>query len=250
MSETTSTQPVDTTPSRAAAAVPGPADSGRGGAMDGLKPLLLDVAVPLGSYYLLHDAFGLGLVLSLALGSVVPAVRTLWSVVKERRVNGLAGLMLAVNVAGIALSFVTGNPRIMVAKDSGISSVIGICLLASAITGKPLLSAGLKPWLVKGDTARAAAWERLSAGSRRFRSLERRFSAVWGAVLLAECVARLIGAFTLPVSTMVWLSTVITVAGLVAGALVSGVASIPMDTMLTSETRTEAETETETAPAA
>ena len=45
--------------------------------------------------------------------------------------NPLATLMLAVNVAGIAVSFWTGDPRLMIAKDAVISSVIwGLVLLA------------------------------------------------------------------------------------------------------------------------
>jgi hypothetical protein len=217
-----------------------PGTAGRGGgreARDGLQPLVLDLAVPLSLYYLLHDAFGVGLVLSLALSSVVPAVRTVLSMVTEHRVNALAGLMLAVNVISIALSFITGNPRVMLAKDSGVSSVIGILVLASAFGGRPLMSAGLKPWLVKGDIAKAEAWERLTSGSARFRGLERRFSLVWGVALLGECTLRLIGAFTLPVSTMVWLGTVLTIAGILVGMTVGGAATVPMEKLLVAEVR-------------
>jgi hypothetical protein len=44
--------------------------------------------------------------------------------------------------------------------------------------------------------------------------MEMLFSVIWGVALLAECVARLVGAFTLPVSTMVWLSTVFTMSAI------------------------------------
>jgi hypothetical protein len=202
----------------------------------GLGPLFIDVAVPLGGYYLLHDGLGLGLVLSLALSGLLPAARSVLGVVGHRTVNRLAALMLAVNVAGIVLSFVTGDPRIMLAKDSGVSSVIGICILFSAFGSRPMMSAGLKPMLAKGSTARADAWDRLSAGSPRFRRLERRFSVVWGVALLTECVVRLVGAFTLPVHTMVWLSTVLTVAAVVAAIAVGGIATGPMDGMLDAAT--------------
>ncbi|MGW7002870.1 VC0807 family protein, partial [Streptomyces sp. NPDC054933] len=179
------------------------------------KPLALDLALPLGSYYLLHDAFGVGLVMSLALSSIPPAIRTVYGLLRDRSLNGIAGLMLAVNVIGIALSFVSGNPRIMAAKDSGTSSVFAIALIASAFAGKPLMSAGIRPWLVKGNPTRAAAADRLAASSARFQRLERTFTLIWGAMLLAECVARVIGAFTLPVSTMIWLSNVLLIAAIV-----------------------------------
>ncbi|MFB4301430.1 VC0807 family protein [Actinomadura sp. NTSP31] len=214
-----------------------------------LAPLAVDVAVPLAVYYLAHQGFGLDLVASLALSSVVPAVRTVGGAVRNRTVNGLAGLMLAVNAAGIALGFVAGDPRLMIAKDSGISSVIGLSILVSAFGAKPLMSAGLKPFLTRGDAAREAAWDRLRAGSARFCGLERRFSALWGCALLAECAARIVGAYTVPVETMAWLGTVMLVAAIGIGAVVGGGASEPMKEMVDAEARAPQERET-AAPAA
>src|SRR4051812_32241772 len=88
-------------------------------------PLIVGVVVPVGSYYLLKNGFGMGTVAALGWSSVVPAVRTVWGVVKERRLNALAGLILFVNVVGLTLSLVAGDPRLMLAKDSGVSSAVG-----------------------------------------------------------------------------------------------------------------------------
>ncbi|CAM5293416.1 hypothetical protein SALBM311S_05184 [Streptomyces alboniger] len=65
-------------------------------------------------------------VAALGWSSVLPAVRTGWSAVKDRTVNGLAALILFVNVVGLLLGFVAGDPRLMLAKDSGVSSVVGM----------------------------------------------------------------------------------------------------------------------------
>ena len=120
-------------------------------------PLIVDVAVPLGSYYLCKDAFGMSTFAALAWSSVVPAVRTTWSAVKERKTNALAGLILVVNVVSLLLSFVSGDPRLMLAKDSAVSSTVAIGILVSVALGKPMMTAGLKPFLVKGDAAKEAA---------------------------------------------------------------------------------------------
>jgi hypothetical protein len=213
-----------------------------------LRPLAVDVAVPVGLYYVLRDGFGVSLVLSLAASSVLPAVRSVTGFARERRVNGLAALMLAVNVAGLAVSFAAGNPRWMIAKDSVVSSVIAVAMLVSVVAGRPLMSAGVKPFLTKGVAGRIAAWDRLSAGSAQFRRLERRYTAVWGIVLLADCVARVAGAFTLPVGTMVWLSTVMIVAAIGLAMVVSGaIAAAPMEAMLRGA---EAGSEADAAPSA
>ncbi|MGW2422122.1 VC0807 family protein [Streptomyces sp. NPDC001709] len=210
------------------------------------KPLLLDVAVPLGSYYLFKDAFGLSTFAALVWSSVVPAVRTLWSLVKERKTNGLAGLILAVNVVSLLLSFVSGDPRLMLAKDSGVSSTVAVGILVSVWLGKPMMTAGMKPFLVEGDAAKEAAWERLvsgeAAGSAGFLRKEKAFSVVWGLALLAECVGRVVGAYTIPVDTMVWLGTVFVIGAIVIGMVVGGgLAVVPMKKMLAAEVEAEVE---------
>jgi hypothetical protein len=148
--------------------------------------------------------------------------------------------MLAVNLAGIAVSLLTGDPRAMIAKDSLVSSVIAIAILASVATRRPLMSAGLQPFLTKGQPERTAAWDRLSACSIRFRRLEMLFSAIWGLLLLAECAARLIGAYTLPVTTMVWLSTVLTLGAVGLGITIGGAAARPLERMVDAEAAAEA----------
>ncbi|GAA2923669.1 VC0807 family protein [Streptomyces mexicanus] len=206
-----------------------------------LAPLLVDVAVPVGGYYLLKDAAGMSTLAALGWSSVVPALRSGWSAVKERRVNALAVLILFVNVVGLLLSLVAGDPRLMLAKDSGVSSAIGIGVLVSVALGRPMMTAVMKPWLVKGDAAREAAWARLTAGSARFRRAEKVFSLVWGVVLLGECGVRVLGAYTLPVDTMVWLGNVIMVVAMALGFFVSGaLAAGPMARMLLAEAEAEA----------
>src|ERR1700730_18441590 len=70
-----------------------------------LEPVLVDVAVPLGTYFVLHAGFGVGLVPSLIASSVVPTIRTVAGLFRRQDLNALATLMLVVNIAGIALSF-------------------------------------------------------------------------------------------------------------------------------------------------
>ncbi|WP_030619635.1 VC0807 family protein [Streptomyces fulvoviolaceus] len=205
-------------------------------------PLIVDVAVPVGSYYLFKDAFGMGTFAALAWSSVVPAGRTAWCAVKERRANGLAALILFVNAVSLLLSFVSGDPRLMLAKDSGVSSTIGIGILVSVALGRPMMTAGFKPFLVRGEAAREAAWARLAGGSApgsaAFRRSERVFSVVWGVVLLVECVARVVGAYTVPVDTMVWLGSVVLAGAMTLAFVVSrSIAAEPMARLLTAEVK-------------
>ncbi|MBH1935303.1 hypothetical protein I5Q34_13645 [Streptomyces sp. AV19] len=198
------------------------------------KPLLLDIALPLGSYYLLHAALGLGLVLSLALSSVIPAAHSIADALRKRTFNALATVMVVVNVLSIALAFVGGDARLMLAKDSAISSFVALAILWSVTRGRPMMTAGLKPMLVKSSPAKSAAWDRLSTTDPRFRRHERVFSLVWGAALLAECAARVVGAYTLPVETMAsWGSTAMLLGAIALGIVAGGALAIaPMEKLL------------------
>jgi hypothetical protein len=196
-----------------------------------LRPLIVDVGIPLGLYYLLRH-FGVGVVPALAYSSILPAADSIVGLVKDHKVNLLALLMVAVNVVGIAVTFWSGDPRLMLAKEAAVSSTIGIALLVSAVIGRPLMTAGLRPVLVKADAAKEAAFDRLQDQSPRFRRLECLFSAAWGAILLIDCVVRIVCVFSLPVSTMVWLATVITLGAVGVGMVMSGPFSAAMDKMV------------------
>jgi hypothetical protein len=223
------------TPSGAQApAGPGSADRSPGMAA-ALRPLLIDVGIPVGTYYLLRNAFSVSLWLSLALSSIGPAVRAIAGLLAERQLNLLAVLMLAVNLAGITVSFLTGDPRAMIAKDSVVSSVIAFAILGSVALRRPLMSAGLRPFMTKGEPCRTAAWDRLSTASPRFRRLELLFSTTWGLALLAECAARLVGADMLPVTTMVWLGTVMTLGAIGVAIVAGGAAAGPIQKMIDAE---------------
>ena len=226
--------PLDRAPLDQAPAGRVPADR-RPGVAASLRPLLIDVGIPVGTYYLLRDAFGMSLWLSLALSSIGPAVRSVAGLVKERKLNLLAVLILAVNLAGIGISFLTGDPRAMIAKDSIVSSVIAFAILGSVGLRRPLMSAGLKPYMTRGKPERIVAWDRLSMASARFRRLELAFSTIWGLALLAECAARLVGAYTLPVTTMVWLGTVMTLGSIGVAIVAGGAAAGPIQQMIDAE---------------
>jgi len=216
-----------------AAAAP---QSDRAALLGSLKPLAVDVVVPMVSYYVLSKGFGMSTLAALGWSSVLPALRTGWGVLRERRLNVLAAVILVVNMAGLLLSTVAGDPRLMLAKDSGVSSVVGISMLVSVLAGKPLLTTALKPFVTKGDAGRTAAWERLVARRGRFARAEGAFTAVWGLALVTECVVRIVGAYTLPVDTMVWLGNVILAGAVLVAVPVGGrLAVVPMERMVEEE---------------
>jgi hypothetical protein len=211
-------------------------DAGRAGqSADSLASLIVDVGVPLASYYLLHAGLGLSIMVSLIVSSAVPVTRVVTGLFRTGRLNVLAGLILVMNMAGIGASVTSSNLLVIVAKTSAVSGVCAIMILLSAALGRPLTSELLRPCMTGGSAAKTAAWDRLSSACPRFRRMEMRLSVIWGTALLAGGYARLIGAFTLPLATMSWLSPTLNI-GAVAVALVTGLAAVwPIREMIRSE---------------
>jgi len=200
-------------------------------------PLIVNVAVPVAGYYLLTRVFGIGAVPALAIPAAAPALGTIWTAVKHRRLDALGMLMLAVTAVALAITTVTGDARLMLAKDSAISGVVGLAMLATSVIGRPLMSTLVKPMMVKDDAARLTAWEHLTSASAEFRGIEKRFSALWGMVLLADSVARVVVAYTRPIHTAVWLTTVFMVIAVVAGMKLTKPLAARIGAMLTAETQ-------------
>src|SRR3954470_22419462 len=112
-------------------------------------PIVLDVAAPIGAYYLLRNGFGASAFVSLAWSSVIPAARTGWAAVTERTLNAFAALILFVNVVSLLLGFVSGDARLMLVKERGVGGVIGMGVLVSVMLGKPMMTTGMKPWVTR-----------------------------------------------------------------------------------------------------
>lgn len=200
-----------------------------------LRTLGVEIAVPLGVYYGLHS-LGASDFTALALAGVFPLARTLFQFAKNRTLNGLALVVLVTNVAGMLLTFVSGDARMMIAKDSIGSGITGLVILISAFTAQPIMTKALRPFLTHGDADHEAAWERLR-GNARFETVIRRSSFVWGVGFMLESAARVVGAFTLPVSTMVWLSTVVFVGSFAVIMLISGASAKVAGAMVAAEAR-------------
>jgi hypothetical protein len=215
----TFSQPIDRRPP-AAGTVAGDAPSKSDSA---IASILLDVVIPLGIYYLLHDAFGLSLVTSMACSSVLPAVRTIVTAARDHTLETLAALMLTMNLASIVVSLASGNARLLFAREAAVSTVIALWALGTvALDRTPLFEPGFEAFVTRGERERVQIWQRLRSCDPEFLKLLRRHTVAWGVVLLADCCARVLLALTMPVHELPWLSTAVTGGSIVFAAIASG----------------------------
>jgi intracellular septation protein A len=160
--------------------------------------VLFDLAVPLALYYILR-AFGVSEVMSLIISAVVPGISVAYQLVTQRRLDGFAILVGTMLLLSIGVSFITGSPRFLLAKDGWLTAVGGIWILVTLFVGKPFIYLAVRP-LFEGrmgppDESWDDIWNRLGL----FRRVWRVLTVIWGVGLLIDAVIRVVMAYTLPI---------------------------------------------------
>lgn len=170
--------------------------------------LLLDIGLPVGTYYLL-SAFGMADWLALTLGGLVAGLRAVFSIVRERRLDGFAVFILALFAFGLVMAFVTGDARFVLAKDSVGTGLAGLIMFATCFFGRPLVFYSSRKFLAGNNPEKIAAYDDLWATQPGFRSAMRQMTVLWGVGLTGEAIVRVVLIYLLPVKVMVGVSSVL-----------------------------------------
>jgi hypothetical protein len=173
-----------------------------------LAPALVDLVVPLLIFYGFRQA-GAGIVTATLAGSVIPAVRTVYSLVRRRRADWMAVFMLVALAIGTIASLAMHSPRMLLAKDGVITAMCGLWLLATVVLGKPLLLAiGRGIAEAKRGKGGGEVWASRWDTDPAFRHGLKLITAVWGVGLVLDAVVRVVIAFALPLDAVPGVTTV------------------------------------------
>ena len=171
-----------------------------------LPTLVFDVALPIAAFMLLSRA-GVSTLLAVVAGGVFPAGNILRVWLRSRRLEPLAMIVLAFLAVGSAVSLVSGSVFVALVKESFLTATFGLICLGSLLAERPLLFYIVRQFVAGDDAARLAWWNGLWQYPD-FRAAQRRVTAVWGAVYLAEALLRVAAALVLPPAQVVVLSPV------------------------------------------
>ena len=172
------------------------------------RQLILEMGLPLAGYYGLRAA-GASAWLSVAAGSALAAPWLIYSAIRNRRFEATAALSLSLVVASGVMSLVTGDPRLLLVRDSWLGALVGVWILATLMTQRPFVMITSRAIVVaKLGEAGAKAWEGRWDDEPAFRRHIRILSAIWGAVLLADAGVRIVLAYSLPIDAVPGVSTV------------------------------------------
>ncbi|MFD7663591.1 VC0807 family protein [Streptomyces sp. NPDC059788] len=159
------------------------------------RVLLVHVIVPLALFYGLRW-LGVNQYLALLAGALIPAAGAVRGIVAERRIGGLQIFMLGTMGLTVAMSFVTGSPRMLLVRNGWGMAAIGVWMLCTLLSRRPFLYEATRI-VVDEDKQRALAanWDRYPA----FRRMLWICSAFWGVACLVDSTVRVALAMTLPV---------------------------------------------------
>jgi intracellular septation protein A len=175
--------------------------------------LLWDVGLALAAYFVAHW-LGASDYVALLAGSVVALLRVVYVAVRSRTFDVFAAVMLGVFLVGLGLSFLTGDAKFLLVKESFATGIAGLAFLVSCFVGRPLIyHAALRT--KEGDQAAIAEFEDKWANLPQFRRNFRIMSAVWGGGLLADAILRIPLVLALETSAAVTASTALFVAAMV-----------------------------------
>ncbi len=166
-----------------------------------LSAVAENVVAPLAVYGLL-TLYGVPTVWALVGSAAVSVVVV--GYLRHRTVNALAVLVGAQFLLALAIAAVTGDARLMLAKESVSTVVVALVFAASTLTATPLLAR-----IHRDLTTRPRAFDRRWLDDPAFRRAHRRITAVWVCGLLTSATAVITAAHLPPVTTAVVLTQVI-----------------------------------------
>ena len=99
--------------------------------------LLINAIAPYLVYELAEPYTG-GLA-ALALSALPPAIESVWSVVRKRKLDVASSLVLGGIAVSLILIALGGSERVLLLRDSLITSIVGLVIAISALFPRPLL---------------------------------------------------------------------------------------------------------------
>ncbi|MGW7491572.1 VC0807 family protein [Streptomyces sp. NPDC054786] len=155
----------------------------------------MDVVAPLALFYGLRW-LGVNQFLALLAGAAIPAVEAVHGVVTRRRIGGVQLFMLGTMALTVAMSFVTGSPRMLLIRNGWGMAALGVWMLLTLLSRRPFLYEAARVVL---DEPKQRDWELSWDRHPPFRRLLWVCSAFWGIACLLDAGLRVVMAMTMPI---------------------------------------------------
>ncbi|AJC52758.1 conserved membrane protein of unknown function [Streptomyces sp. 769] len=116
--------------------------------------------------------------------------------------------VIAAMALSVLVAMVTGDPRVLLARESWITAALGLWILGSLAMARPFL---LDVAIKVTPTGTAQRLDRLWHSTPTVRRWMQVASVAWGIAFLLDAIARVVMAYTLPIDSVPSLGAVVLV---------------------------------------
>jgi intracellular septation protein A len=147
-------------------------------------------------------------VIALALSAVPAMIGTIITLIRQRSIDVLGAFTLITIVLSLGLTFLTGDARLFLIRESLLTVLFGIICLISLLFPKPIWFYIIRYFTVGNNHEQMVAYDTAWKFSS-FRGYIRTVTILWGVVYTVEFLIRLVMVYTLSISQVLVISSII-----------------------------------------
>jgi hypothetical protein len=178
-----------------------------------VRSLVINGALPWAIYHVLTNYMNTSMLIALLASGVPPLVDTVVGIIRDKRIDIIAGITLLSIAVGLALLSFSGDAKLYLIRESFFTAAIGLVFLISLFFTKSLLYYTGRQFMTgntpEGLAAFDAKWEQNPEFRAVFRARSRPFGLLWGFGLLLEAAIRTYLVYTLSVERFLAISPLV-----------------------------------------
>lgn len=178
-----------------------------------LRGTMVDIALNIGIPYLIytvaHNYFHASEILALTLSSVYPIFDIIIEFYKDHTLNFISVIVLIGTVTGIIGALISGDPKLVLIRESFFTFLLGLACFVTLIFGKPLMFYFAREFVAGKDAKKRKEFTEILQ-HKRARNLFRLITLVWGIVYVVEFIVKIFIVYTFSISLTLIVSPIST----------------------------------------
>ncbi len=170
--------------------------------------ILLNGVCVIAVYQLVKHFTSASDVTALALSALPALLGTIITLIRQRSIDVLGAFTLITIVASIGLTFLTGDARLFLIRESLLTVLFGVICLISLLFPKPIWFYIIRYFTVGNNQGQMLAYE-AAWKFRSFRGYIRTVTILWGILYTIEFLIRLSMVYTLTISQVLLFSSIL-----------------------------------------
>lgn len=166
-----------------------------------IRMLVINAAIPYACYAVV-TANHASVTTALLVAAVAPALESLVSIIRGRRLNVVSLFVMSSLLVGLALTLISGDPHVLLLRESIIFGLFGIVNFLSLLFPKPLMFFIGRSFIASNNQEQIEGYNTLWSNPHVHRT-SRIVTIVWGFVCTGEFLLRVFMVSTLPLATVV-----------------------------------------------